>query len=111
MNVPLIPHDKANHYFYGTIAGVMSELGTFLIVVAFCCLMHFLNPDFGLTPVSFWPLLIAAPVIGAGIVGFVKEEKDRKGGGTYDQADFYFTVAGGLPVSIGSALALLASII
>ena len=111
MNVPLIPQDKANHYLYGTIAGIMSIIFTFIGVTGFCCLMHFLDPSFKSTPLSFWPLLIASPMIGAGIVGFRKEYKDKQGGGTYEQADFYFTLAGGVPVSIGASVALLAGII
>ena len=99
--VPLLTRDKANHYFYGTIAGI---LGLAVAIVG----MQFVPFDVYLRSAAF----SIAPLLAAAFAGGLKEymdgldrNKDGKPDGTVDKWDFVYTAAGALPVSL-TALAV-----
>jgi hypothetical protein len=87
--IKLLARDKANHYFYGTIAGV---LGLAAAIVA----MAFVPFDVYLRTTVF----SLSPILAAGFAGGLKEYMDSKGTGTVDVWDFVYTAAGALPVSL-----------
>lgn len=73
--IPLIPQDKANHAVYGAVLCALGVLAAQALGFP---------PSWG----------IALP----GVVGALKEARDRMGYGTPDFMDFVWTIAGGLPV-------------
>jgi hypothetical protein len=87
--VPLLTRDKANHYFYGTIAGV---LGLAVAIVG----MQFVPFDVYLRSAAF----SITPILAAAFAGGLKEWQDSRGTGTVDKWDFVYTAAGALPVSL-----------
>lgn len=110
MKIKLLPRDKANHYFYGTIAGAAAAI-IFTILSAICVFFF----DW-CRPCELWPVVLVAPVLAAAIVGAHKEWKDSqdsnndgKPDGTVDKWDLFYTLAGGIPVSVGVAVGLLFS--
>ena len=87
--IKLLARDKANHYFYGTIAGVLG-LAAAIIVMAF-------------VPFDLWlrtAVFSITPLLAAGFAGGLKEYMDSRGTGTVDVWDFVYTAAGALPVSL-----------
>lgn len=89
MNLPLIPHDKANHATYGA---ALSLVGL-AIWAAFAWFL-------GYAAVSAWVPAFAGVVALPVAIGALKEVRDRATGtGTPDPWDFVATVAGGAPAA------------
>jgi hypothetical protein len=100
MNVPLLPRDKANHYFYGTVLAVASYV--IAMILLFAGVYFF--PDI-VSACALWPVPLISPLLGPAIFGAFKEWKDSqdadgdgKTDGTPELADFIYTVAGAAPV-------------
>jgi hypothetical protein len=100
MNVPLIPRDKANHYFYGTVLATAS----YVIAMALLFAGVYFLPDI-VSACELWPVPLLSPLFGPAIFGAFKEWKDSRdadGDGKPDAtpefADFVYTVAGAGPI-------------
>ncbi|MDP2004402.1 MAG: hypothetical protein Q8K45_01890 [Rubrivivax sp.] len=84
LKIPTLPPDKAQHFFWGAIAGLVGGLAALLL--------H--------QPV--WAGSLAA----AAAAGLWKEWRDRRtGAGTPERLDFVATVAGAVPQAVLSAAA------
>lgn len=95
MNIPSIPPDKAQHFFWGSIAGFFGACLGLAIYLRF----------FGVT-VWLMPLLA---LVAAGAAGAWKEWQDDLAGKEWDPDDLRWTLAGATPQALFLALTIMAA--
>ena len=102
--LPMLSHDKANHFVYGALAGAAGALLALLVLLALRLLGLQLHPLAVFAPA-------AAAALAAFVVGWGKEAHDRRTKrGVYDPRDAHVTFYGGLPVAAAAAAAACAAL-